>query len=86
MSCPAIHDETHEPSPCPHEPFDWCAFHHRCEPISDATYRVCGECWHAFQTREELINEANFIAFMFGASLYDSRGDVQTCPLCTHDF
>lgn len=35
-----------------------CYFHGE-EPIPEGAYRVCGECWHCYNTAEDLIAEDN---------------------------
>ncbi len=65
---------------------NYCAIHGE-EPIPPMYYRVCGECGHAFLTREELEELDHARAVECGL-----QGDPQpaeqisTCPMCTHDF
>lgn len=35
-----------------------CWFHGH-EPIPEGAYRVCGECWHCYNTIEDLVAEEN---------------------------
>lgn len=77
-------------------PDDWCWSHGRSEPVDDDTYRVCGECFHAFQTEADLIREHNAeLAEMrkrhsgeANAEISDatSGAEIWTCPHCIHDF
>lgn len=62
-------------------------------PGTFRVYRVCGECWHAYATADELI-EADYaarrdIAAADGLAELVERRDpdlIHVCPLCTHDF
>lgn len=73
-------------------PNDRCAIHGH-EPIPANCYRVCGECWHAYATADELI-EADYavrldLAEADGLADLVERRDpdlIHICPLCTHDF
>jgi hypothetical protein len=64
---------------------DLCVEHYRHEPADEKTYRVCGECWHAFQTEEELIDEFNKVLPSEVRSV-NSGTQVFACPHCAHDF
>lgn len=72
---------------------DWKCFFHGTEPITKDTFRVCGECWHAW-TAEALLADHNAILDEIdkehgpgnaGAHLTDPE-KVFACPLCIHDF
>lgn len=79
---------------------DLCAYHNEIEPITDTTYKVCGECLHAWQTVEEFMEDCRKDANFMNASSQKWLNDpfsvkVMTaadcfesgiCPLCTHDF
>jgi hypothetical protein len=36
---------------------DYCAYHGEREPITPDTYKVCGECLHAWQTEDEFVKD-----------------------------
>ena len=78
---------TYEPSPCQHEPFDFCMSHYRCEPMTESTYTVCGECGHAFDTADDLLRDHNAVLVELGIDRIDTDPEkVWVCPHCTHDF
>lgn len=63
-----------------------CYFHGD-EPIPPNPYQVCAECWHCFNTREDLVAEVNKVLGELGVKIHADNGNViYTCPLCTHDF
>lgn len=64
---------------------DECWFHGE-EPIPPGCYKVCGECWHAFATAEDLLEAEREICARMGLTPAESAEDVVICPLCTHDF
>lgn len=61
-----------------------CAIHHVEEVAYTDTYRECGECWHVFQTEEDLINAA--IVVGYPAELTMTGDTIYACPECDHDF
>lgn len=68
---------------------DTCAFHLRDEPITEDTFKVCGECWHAFQTEDEFRNAVADAMFECGLGLYAAtmlEENSTCCPFCSHDF
>jgi hypothetical protein len=81
-----------------HKPSDTCyamhcTFHDVDEPITEDTYRVCGECGHAFETDVRLIVETNKTNAAMekavpGAELprHVTADDINHCPFCYHDF
>jgi len=66
------------------EPDDWCEYHRRVEPITDDTYKICGECWHAF-TKDELLTESRKHGNFRDINFRDIN-KIYSCPLCAHDF
>lgn len=78
----------------PHEPTDacrddHCAYHNDDEPATKETYRICAECFHAFQTAEDLQNA--YVDQMVAIDPAVSRAlphpnRILFCPLCTHDW
>lgn len=68
---------------------DWttlvCALHGH-EPIPPDAYRVCGECGHCFNTREDLLYEDAKVHREMGMKVPDEDAEIYVCPLCTHDF
>lgn len=75
---------------------DWCFSHNRREPVDENTYRVCGECFHVFQTEADLIRDHNAeLADMRSRHSDDAAREmpdatsgetIVTCPHCVHDF
>lgn len=64
-----------------------CYFHGP-ENINDDTYRICGECGHAY-TADELVTQHNAVLEGLGNPWHVSPRRVDSigiCPLCTHDF
>lgn len=60
----------------------WCAYHNAAEPyVDDAP--ICGECWHQFQSDQDLVDQHNAEPGIRQAA---TAADVFACPLCTHDF
>lgn len=65
---------------------DVCFFHGH-EPITDETYIVCGECWHAWTARELLdAHNALLDELGIGGERETEPQAISTCPLCIHDF
>jgi hypothetical protein len=64
---------------------DECFFHGH-EPIPDGCYTVCGECWHAYVTEEELLEADAVAAEQVGAPPAAKASEVTFCPLCLHDL
>lgn len=83
--------EIHPPTD---ECYAWhCKFHDVDEPITPDTYRVCGECGHAFETDVRLIVETNKTNAALeracpGAELprHVTPDEIDSCPFCNHDF
>jgi len=64
-----------------------CQIHHVIEISDENTYRECGECWHVFQTEEQLVNARNRVWEEMGSSHRVVKGnEVYACPECAHDF
>lgn len=64
-----------------------CYFHGP-EPLDETTYRICGECGHAW-TVDDLAAEHNKILDHLGAGPHVKAHHADTitiCPHCTHDF
>jgi hypothetical protein len=59
-----------------------CQIHHVIESSDENTYLECGECWHVFQTEDDLLNAD---AEWRGERL-SNGDDVWSCPECIHDF
>jgi hypothetical protein len=81
-------------------PKDHCFFHNEDEPITETSYKVCGECFHVFQKAEELIKEyerveseinkpgLKIIEFLDPPakdSVFKTLS-IHSCPFCSHDF
>ena len=62
-----------------------CAIHHVLEVPTPDSYRECGECWHVYQTQEELQAESDALAALFNEPTWDAE-TVFSCPLCGHDW
>lgn len=62
-----------------------CYFHGD-EPIPPNAFRVCLECGHCFNTREDLLYEHAKICREIGVAVPDERNEIYVCPLCNHDF
>jgi hypothetical protein len=62
-----------------------CFFHGE-EPIPEGAYRVCGECWHCYNTPEDLLAEDAKMAQQYGFTPVSDPEQVPFCPLCTHDW
>lgn len=61
---------------------DHCYAHNVDEPVTAGTFRVCGECRHAFQTQADLVAADQ-------KSLGEEARDpsaIYSCPVCAHDF
>jgi hypothetical protein len=58
-----------------------CLIHHTVETGYDTSFRECGECYHVFQTEEELV-EAD--APLRGCRIAGDQ--ILSCPYCAHDF
>ena len=67
-------------------PDDWCFTHQRREPTTPTTYRVCGECWHVFETEQELVDAANRWDLPPGEQPFTAGEIIFACPECGHDF
>ena len=65
-----------------------CVIHNVEEVAYTDTYRECGECWHVFQTEEDLINAALAVGYpIHFTSDRPLTGDtIYACPECAHDF
>lgn len=63
---------------------DECWFHGT-EPITERTYRVCGECFHAWE-RDELLKAHNVQGMAFDTPTTTDPETILSCPLCVHDF
>ena len=65
-----------------------CWIHHVDEPITEETYRVCGECFHVW-TADELVSVDLALRQALGDSepvLPATPEDIWCCPECIHDF
>lgn len=63
-----------------------CYFH-GVEPIPADAYRVCAECGHCYNTREDLVSEdVKLRRWGLDIPLPDPADEIYTCPLCLHDF
>lgn len=60
-----------------------CWIHHTDEPVTTGTYIVCGECFHAYQTVDELMAVE---ADKFGDDAQTDPERMWSCPYCIHDF
>lgn len=73
----------------------FCHVHQVDEPTTGATFLVCFECGHAYQTKTDLVNAYNdtvdrynkekppgepYIAYL------RYNDDVRWCPTCDHSF
>lgn len=80
---------------------DYCWYHHALEPMTATTYRVCGECFHVFETAQELVDAHNVVIDQINNEPRErgyksmnlaARKTVETvhliyaCPFCVHDF
>lgn len=66
---------------------DWCYSCNRSEPIPEAgAYLVCGECFHCFDTADDLMAAVRKMAAEIGVQAPASADEVYFCPLCAHDF
>lgn len=76
-------------------PDDWCYGCMRSEPIPPGgAYRICGECFHVYETADDLIRIYN----AEGDRLADQHPEeprspwvtdpeaIFFCPVCIHDF
>lgn len=61
-------------------------FWHGPEPIPEGAFRVCGECWHCFETEADL--RAAVATMHQECELPPPAPDAPlwVCPLCAHDF
>lgn len=68
------------------DPKDFCAIHGY-EPMPRNPYRICGECFHAFATAEELVIQDQLARQHHGIPNNPEKPEnVTICPVCTHDF
>jgi hypothetical protein len=67
---------------------EWCWHHNRSEPTPEGgAYRICGECFHCFNTEADLLAADRTMRTEVGLSgVAVSGDDVLYCPLCSHDF
>jgi hypothetical protein len=73
---------------------EWCYIHGH-EPVNGHPYLVCGECFHAYMTPEDLVNDYNDILYegwlKFDQGLYPwiptyDVNKIYSCAYCAHDF
>ena len=62
-----------------------CQIHFVMEISDENTYRECGECWHVFQTKDDLQREHDRLVAELDLTPADAD-DVYVCPFCAHDF
>lgn len=56
------------------------------DPVTADTYIVCGECGHAFQTREDLVALDRTWWVEMGEPYPGDNHPIYACPCCTHDL
>ena len=64
-------------------------FWHEVEEDDTNAFRVCGECFHVFPTRADLIQA--HLTLLLECRIPHDRLDVDSlvisyCPMCAHDF
>jgi hypothetical protein len=66
----------------------YCWSHNRYEDLNENTHTVCGECFHAFPTVEELVADFNrkVTADDQPDLTVDEVDSIFFCPHCIHDF
>ena len=62
-----------------------CWEHHKDETTDETPFIVCGECWHIYQTAQELETLYNEEVKANGGP-WRTVTDIFFCPLCIHDF
>jgi len=81
-------------------PNNWCAYHNRKEePTVAEPYMGCGECWHIWNTEQELMDDYNKMMDEIEQEVNEGYTEpiaifirktngwqLMTCPLCSHDF
>lgn len=74
---------------------DYCYSCKRHEPLPPEYYRMCGECFHVFETEKGLVESHNALIRSMAVAVpgQDERppyaklgGPIWSCPLCLHDF
>lgn len=64
----------------------WCWSHAVLEPyVQGASYQSCYECFHVYQTPEELVRLYNLDKPKDCPDELDVK-KIYFCPLCMHDF
>jgi hypothetical protein len=53
--------------------------------MTPTTYRVCGECFHVFETAADLV-AADQAAWSDGPHPPRDPEHIYSCPVCVHDF
>lgn len=73
----------------------YCYTHHQEEDVFENPYRICGECFHVYNTPESLIIAYNediteeMIDACGNTPPIKTLEEVETiffCPVCIHDF
>lgn len=66
----------------------YCAIHNVQEPATDSTYRVCFECGHVYETKQDLIDIEYETAQSYGDHIFPktNAASILFCPLCLHDW
>ena len=63
-----------------------CFFHPgEDETITPTTFRVCGECGHAWQTEQEWKDDVRGMCEQMGWTV-PADVDLPFCTFCAHDF
>lgn len=64
-----------------------CYWHNRVEPVTPSTYRVCGECFHVYETPDDLLYEECQVRASYDEPIAGLTVDtIYSCPLCVHDW
>lgn len=65
-----------------------CMIHMECEPSREGDFKVCSECLHVFRTPKELVDLHMEVLISINSKSFirPAAAEIQTCPVCTHDF
>lgn len=69
-------------------PKDQCAIHGY-EPVPPNYYMICNECWHCFESAEDLENLDVEVRRSIDPERWHATlpaSEIRICPVCTHDF
>lgn len=66
-----------------------CWIHNASEVQTESSYKVCGECWHVWQTEADFrVDVEQLYHDVFGVTPQSvpPLEKIYSCPHCAHDF